>query len=52
MDPTAIRIIAVILLFCPVPFVVIIPYVLAWMIMPQDPVALPAPAVSRSQLYT
>jgi phage shock protein C len=52
MDATAIRIIAVILLFCPVPFVVIIPYVLAWMIMPQDPVALPAPAVGHPQLYT
>ncbi len=51
VDVTVIRIIAVILLFCPVPFVVLIPYLLAWMIMPQDPRALPEP-MHRSQIYT
>ncbi len=43
VDVTVIRIIAVILLFWPVPFVASIAYLLAWMVMPQDPIPLPEP---------
>jgi phage shock protein C len=52
VDVTAIRIIAVVLLFWPVPFVASIAYLLAWMVMPQDPIALPEPTQRRTQLYT
>ena len=52
VDVTAIRIIAVILLFWPVPFVASIAYLLAWMVMPQDPVVLCEPAQRSTQLYT
>ena len=41
IDVTAVRIIAVVLLFWPVPFVASIAYLIAWMVMPQDPVGLP-----------
>jgi phage shock protein C len=52
VDVTVIRIIAVILLFWPVPFVASVAYVLAWMVMPQDPLALRASTQRSSQLYT
>jgi phage shock protein C len=52
VDVTVVRIIAVILLFWPVPFVATIAYVIAWMVMPQDPVALPEPMYRSSQIYT
>jgi phage shock protein C len=41
VDVTAVRIIAVILLFWPVPFVASIGYLIAWMLIPQDPVVWP-----------
>ena len=34
------------------PFVATIAYVIAWMVMPQDPVALPEPMYRSSQIYT
>jgi len=42
IDVTLARIIALILLLWPVPFIGGIAYLIAWMVMPQDPVPLPA----------
>jgi phage shock protein C len=52
VDVTVIRIIAVILLFWPVPMVASIAYIIAWVVMPQDPIALPEATQRSSQLYS
>jgi phage shock protein C len=43
VDVTLVRLIAVVLIFVPVPCG-LIAYLIAWIIMPNDPVELPAPA--------
>src|SRR5438105_9560016 len=43
IDVTLARIIALVLLLWPVPFIGGLAYLIAWMVMPQDPLALPAP---------
>ncbi len=41
VDVTAIRILAVVLLFWPVPFVAAIAYMVAWVVMPAESLVLP-----------
>jgi phage shock protein C len=43
IDVTLMRLIAVILVFCPIGFG-LIAYIVSWIIMPNDPLRLPAPA--------
>jgi phage shock protein C len=42
MDPTLVRLIAIILVFWP-PSVGLIAYLVAWIVMPNDPVRMPEP---------
>lgn len=48
VDVTLVRVIAVVLVFCPIG-VGLIGYIVAWMVMPNDPLRLPEPAPMHSQ---
>jgi phage shock protein C len=43
VDPTLIRVIAVVALFWPVPSAAALAYIILWAVMPQDPRAITAP---------
>ena len=49
MDVTLVRIIAIVLIFWPVP-IGLVGYIVAWIVMPRDP--LPLPAASQSVTVT
>lgn len=48
VDVTLVRIIAVVLIFWPVP-IGLIGYIVAWIVMPRDPLALPQPVPADGQ---
>lgn len=47
VDVTLIRVITLVLIFWPIPLG-LIGYIVAWIVMPNDPLALPAPATDAS----
>jgi phage shock protein C len=50
VDVTLVRLIAVVLVFCPIPIGLgLIGYLVAWMVMPNDPLRLPEASPMQSQ---
>jgi phage shock protein C len=47
LDVTLIRIVAVVLAFWPIPLTGLIAYLVAWIVMPEDPKALPVPGAAQ-----
>ena len=46
IDVTAVRVIWIVLAVWPIPFSAVLAYLIAWIVMPRDPLALPEPAVA------
>ena len=49
VDVTVVRVLWILFAIFPVPFTSILAYFIAWIVMPRDPLALPEPAIARSQ---
>lgn len=48
VDVTLVRVVWLILTFWPIPISGVLAYIIAWMVIPRDPLALPEPVQSRA----
>jgi phage shock protein C len=46
IDVTVVRVLWILMIIWPVPFSAVLAYLVAWIVMPRDPLALPEPAVA------